>query len=157
MTDVRRIDPGLSVPAYLGNKTAEYGGLDTFKDPGVAIVRMTSDEVTSMCPITGAPDFEVIDILYAPRNLCVESKALKLYFQSLRNTAAFVESLALEVAEEIARFAMPQWVRVDVTQKARGGVSIVAVAVLHRDGEGNYVKGRPMMEVTPPRNFYLEH
>lgn len=140
---------------YLGKKGVEYAGLDTFPNPGNAIIRMTSDEVTSNCPITGQPDYEVVDVTYAPRERCIESKSFKLYLHSLRNEAAFVETLAVDTAQRIAEAIDPQWVRVDVTQKARGGVSIVAVAVLHRNGDGNFLPGTPLTDVAPPRNYYL--
>jgi len=146
-----RIDPFQGAqPAYLGTKEQVFGGLDTFPAPAVDIVRMTSDEVTSMCPITGQPDFEVIDVTYAPRDLCIESKSWKMYLTSLRDTAAFVESLADEIAKKIMEEVKPMWVRVDVTQKARGGVSIVAVA-MRGDGRGDILLG------IPPRNYYLGH
>lgn len=162
---VERIDPykGQS-PTYLGKKGVEYAGLDVFDNPGVTIVRMTSDEVTSMCPITGQPDFEVVDVTYAPREKCIESKALKLYLHSLRNTAAFVEALAKQIADDIASACAPHWVSVSVTQKARGGISIVAVSTIWRktyiDAElpqgsdpGYEVASLP---ITPPKNLYLE-
>lgn len=159
MTAERTIDPGLGEPAYLGKKETVFGGLDVFPNPGTALVRMTSDEVTSLCPITNQPDFEVVDITYAPRDQCIESKSLKLFLASLRNTAGFVESLACDIAALCAAAIDPQWVRVDVTQKARGGISIVATAVLHRDpnAESGFVKGSPMLDVAPPFNHYLGH
>lgn len=158
MTETRRIDPGEEF-AYLGKKGVEFGGLDTFDRPtGVSLVRMTSDEVTSLCPITGQPDFEVVDLMYAPRQRCIESKALKLYLHSLRNTAGFTEALAGEIAATIAEACEPRWVRVDVTQKPRGGISIVGTSVLHRNSEGGYEVGEAFLPMSDfPRNFYLEH
>lgn len=146
-------------PAYLGKKDSVYGGLDTFDNPGNALVRLTSDEVTSLCPITGQPDFLIVDVTYAPRQLCIESKSFKLLMHSLRDTAAFTESLAMELARTISKAVVPSWVRVDVSQKARGGVSIVAVAVLHRNGSENgrekdYVVGTPLSPVEPPPNLW---
>ena len=66
---------------YLG-KTVKHPveELDTFPAPdGVGQVTMTSDEVASSCPITGQPDFYVVEIEYRPSTLCIESKSLKLY------------------------------------------------------------------------------
>lgn len=144
-------------PAYLGKKGVQaFGGLDVFPNPGNSIVRMTSDEVTSLCPITGQPDFEVVDITYAPREQCIESKSLKLYFASLRDEGAFVEQLAVDTAHEVAKACEPEWVRVDVTQKSRGGISIVAVALLHRTADGMYVPA-PLTFIEAPRNYYLGH
>ena len=59
--------------------------LDTFPKPaGVETVIMESDEVTSLCPVTGQPDWETVTIGYAPDQACIESKSLKLYLWSFR-------------------------------------------------------------------------
>jgi 7-cyano-7-deazaguanine reductase len=79
-------------------------------------VRFLTDEVTSVCPITGQPDISSVVIDYVPRDRCVESKSLKLYLWSFRDRAVFAEALAAEIAEEI------QGVRVVVTQHVRGGI-----------------------------------
>lgn len=106
-------------------------GLESFATPhGVTYVKMESDEVTSLCPITGQPDFETITIEYGPRLLCVESKSLKLYFQSLRNVGAFIEDLAAKIADLVATTIEPEWVIVSAKQKARGGITIDAQACL---------------------------
>lgn len=155
----QRIEPG-AVPQYLGKKGVEFGGLDTFPTPkGISIVRMTSDEVTSLCPITGQPDFEVVDITYAPLDKCLESKSLKLYLHALRHTAAFIEALSAAIAGDIVRAIAPRWVRVATTQKARGGISIVAVAILERSHLGDIYE--PVEDTAavyaPPSNPYLGH
>lgn len=141
--------------AYLGTKEQVFGGLDTFPNPGVGLVRMTSDEVTSLCPITGQPDYEVVDVTYAPRERCIESKAWKMYLASLRNTAGFVEALSIEIANMVVGAIEPEWVRVDVTQKPRGGVSIVAVTILDRLASGYYP--RSFDEAGHPLNYYMGH
>lgn len=155
---INRIDPGANFTA-LGNKGTEFQGLEVFPNPGNAIIRMTTDEVTSLCPITGQPDFEVVDITYTPREKCVESKSLKLFLYTLRNEGAFVEALAMQIALAIFKATEPYWVRVDVTQKPRGGVSIVGVAVLHRDAHApeGYQVGAPLVPTDPPFNHYLGH
>lgn len=118
--------------------------LETFPTPdGVSIVRMTSDEVTSNCPVTGQPDFEVVDIHYAPREKCIESKSLKLYFQALRDEAAFIEDLAAQIARDVSQAIDPAWVQVETTQKARGGISIVARATLLRAPGGTFLRHQP--------------
>src|SRR4051794_7286620 len=69
----------------------------------VTRVRFTTDEVTSMCPVTGQPDISSVLIEYEPDQLCVESKSLKLYLWSFRDRAIFAEALAAEIATEIAQ------------------------------------------------------
>jgi len=108
--------------------------LETFAAPGSCTrVRFTSDELTSLCPITGQPDFSSIEIDYAPNELCIESKSLKLYLWSFRDRAVFAEALAAEIAAELDRSARPHHVRVTLTQRPRGGITIEAVAERGRE------------------------
>ena len=81
----------------LGRPGSEaYAGLETFANPGVADVELTSDELTAVCPITGQPDMYRLTIGYRPDGLCVESKSLKLYLNRFRNEGAFCEALAVQ-------------------------------------------------------------
>ena len=103
--------------------------VDVFAAPDhVTAVRMTSEELTSMCPVTEQPDLATVEILYEPDRWCVESKSLKLYLWGFRDRAVFVEQLAAEIADEIARTAEPRQVRVVVTQRPRGGIEVQATA-----------------------------
>jgi 7-cyano-7-deazaguanine reductase len=79
-----------------------YAGLETFPNPGVTHVEMTSDELTAVCPITGQPDFYVATIAYEPAALCLESKSLKLYLSRFRNEGAFCEALAVQIRDDAA-------------------------------------------------------
>lgn len=113
--------------------------LEGFPTPlGVRQVTMTSDEVTSLCPITNQPDFETVVIVYVPRERCLESKSLKLYFQALRNEGAFIESLSSSIARDVAAAIEPESIEVTATQKARGGISISSTALFERDEDGTY-------------------
>jgi 7-cyano-7-deazaguanine reductase len=94
----------------------------------VTSVRFRTDEVQSMCPVTGQPDLSSLVIEYRPHEHCVESKSLKLYLWSFRDRRVFCEALAAEIAGEIMRAAAPHEVRVVVTQQARGGIVTEAVA-----------------------------
>ena len=93
-------------------------------------VRFTCDEVTSMCPVTGQPDFSTVVIDYEPDGRCVESKSLKLYLWSFRDKGVFAEALAAEIAAEVQRAASPRRVEVVVTQHKRGGIVTEATATL---------------------------
>ena len=105
--------------------------LETFDAPVTCTrVRFTSDELTSLCPLTGQPDFNTIEIDYEPNKRCVESKSLKLYLWSFRDKQAFVEQLAAEIAAEVQRAATPLRVRVTITQHTRGGIVTEATAQL---------------------------
>jgi 7-cyano-7-deazaguanine reductase len=105
-----------------------YAGLETFENPGVSHVEMTSDELTAVCPITGQPDLYVATIEYWPDRLCLESKSLKLYLAGYRNEGAFCEALAVRIRDDVASaLELPaDKARVTLTQKARGGIAIVA-------------------------------
>ena len=94
----------------------------------VTTVRMTNDELTSTCPVTGQPDLATVEITYRPDRWCVESKSLKLYLWGFRDRPVFVEQLAAEIADEIALTAEPRDVRVVVTQRPRGGIEVQATA-----------------------------
>jgi 7-cyano-7-deazaguanine reductase len=113
----------------LGHAGSEhYAGLETFENPGVAHVELTSDELVAMCPITSQPDMYVATIEYEPERLCLESKSLKLYLASFRNEGAFCEALAVRIRDDVAAALELGAERVTVTleQKARGGITIVA-------------------------------
>ncbi len=107
-----------------------YAGLETFENPGVTRVEMTSDELASMCPVTGQPDLYVVTIEYAPRTRCLESKSLKLYLTEYRNDPHFAEALAVKIREDVAEALEVDTgdVRVSLRQKARGGITITAIA-----------------------------
>ena len=103
--------------------------VEVFPAPAhVAAVRMTSDELTSLCPVTRQPDLATLEITYRPDRWCVESKSLKLYLWSFRDRTVFVESLAAEIAEEFMHTAQPTCVSVVVTQRPRGGIEVQATA-----------------------------
>jgi 7-cyano-7-deazaguanine reductase len=113
----------------LGQPGSEaYTGIETFENPGVARVEMTSDELVAVCPITGQPDMYIATIEYEPAALCIESKSLKLYLASFRNEGAFCEALAVRIRDDAAHaLELPaDKVRVTLRQKARGGITIVA-------------------------------
>lgn len=103
--------------------------LEIFAKPlGVETVVLESDEVTSLCPVTGQPDWETVKIEFAPDQYCVESKSLKLYLWSFREEGVFCEALAGRIAQDVFDCCQPYWCMVTVTQKPRGGIKIVATA-----------------------------
>jgi len=115
----------------LGHAGSEhYAGLETFANPGVALVELTSDELVAMCPVTNQPDMYVATIEYEPEKLCLESKSLKLYLARYRNEGAFCEALAVRIRDDVAGALGLEASDVTVTlrQKARGGITVTAVA-----------------------------
>ena len=113
----------------LGHAGSEhFAGLESFPNPGVSQVELTSDELAAVCPVTGQPDLYVATIEYSPGSLCLESKSLKLYLNGFRNEGAFCEALAVRIRDDVAEaLELPaEKVRVTLRQKARGGISITA-------------------------------
>jgi 7-cyano-7-deazaguanine reductase len=105
--------------------------LETFAAPdGCTRVRFTTDEVTSLCPVTGQPDFSSVEIDYEPNLRCIESKSLKLYLWSFRERPVFCEQLAVDIAANVSRAAEPLSVKVVVRQHTRGGIVTEATAEL---------------------------
>jgi 7-cyano-7-deazaguanine reductase len=98
--------------------------------PACTRVRFSTDEVTSMCPVTGQPDWSSVVIEYEPDGRCVESKSLKLFLWSFRDQQIFAEALAAAIAAEIHRAASPHHTKVVVTQHVRGGIVTEATAEL---------------------------
>jgi 7-cyano-7-deazaguanine reductase len=96
----------------------------------VTSVTFTTDEVSSLCPVTEQPDLSRVVIEYEPDEWCVESKSLKLYLWGFRDRKVFAEALAGEIAAEIMATAAPRRVTVRITQRPRGGITIEAVAEL---------------------------
>ncbi len=103
--------------------------LETFPRPEhLTVVRFSSEELTSFCPVTDQPDFNTVEIEYYPRELCVESKSLKLYLWSFREERIFGEGLASAIAADLVQALEPTYCRVTLIQNIRGGMQLTAVA-----------------------------
>ncbi|BBK43141.1 NADPH-dependent 7-cyano-7-deazaguanine reductase [Allostella vacuolata] len=87
-------------------------------------VRFTAPEFTSLCPITGQPDFAHLVIDYVPRGWIVESKSLKLYLGSFRNHGAFHEACTVDIARRLVAEIAPEWLRIGGYWYPRGGMPI---------------------------------
>ncbi len=88
------------------------------------VVRFTCPEFTSLCPITGQPDFAHLVIDYIPRDWIVESKSLKLYLGAYRNHGAFHEDCTLSIAARLVATLSPTWLRIGGYWYPRGGMPI---------------------------------
>jgi 7-cyano-7-deazaguanine reductase len=88
------------------------------------LVRFTQPEFTSLCPLTGQPDFAHLVIDYVPDARLVESKSLKLYLAAFRNHGAFHEDCTLAIARRITDAILPQWLRIGGYWYPRGGMPI---------------------------------
>ena len=88
------------------------------------LVRFTQPEFTSLCPITGQPDFAHLVIDYAPGEWLVESKSLKLFLGSFRNHGAFHEDCTVGIGKRLVQLLTPQWLRIGGYWYPRGGMPI---------------------------------
>ena len=86
--------------------------------------RFTAPEFTSLCPVTGQPDFARLVIDYAPGDWLIESKSLKLYLASFRNHGAFHEDCTVAIGRKIVAVAQPTWLRIGGYWFPRGGIPI---------------------------------
>jgi 7-cyano-7-deazaguanine reductase len=88
------------------------------------LVRFTCPEFTSLCPLTGQPDFAHIVIDYVPAGWIVESKSLKLFMHSFRNHGAFHEACTVTIARRLVDLLSPTWLRIGGYWYPRGGIPI---------------------------------
>ena len=112
------------------------------------LVRFTAPEFTSLCPVTGQPDFAQLVIDYVPDGRLVESKSLKLYLTSFRNHGGFHEDCTLAVANKIVEAAAPVWLRIGGYWYPRGGIPI---DVFHQTGPAPQGLWLPDQGVPPYR------
>jgi len=88
------------------------------------MIRLTCPEFTSLCPITGQPDFAHIVIDYVPAATILESKSLKLYLAAFRNHGAFHEDCTVAIARRLVEVLSPRWLRIAGYWYPRGGIPI---------------------------------
>lgn len=121
-----------SQPAHLGRKSIlsqrqiakPRSILDTFENPRPQRdyqIEFIFPEFTSVCPVTGQPDFATITIRYIPDKLCVEMKSLKLYFLAFRNEGIFYEAVTNQILDDLVAVLKPRRVTVEGQFNVRGG------------------------------------
>ena len=103
------------------------------------LVRFAAPEFTSLCPMTGQPDFAHLVIDYIPRDHLVESKSLKLFLGSFRNHGAFHEACTVEIAKRLVALLDPVWLRIGGYWYPRGGIPIDVFYATGTPPEGVWV------------------
>jgi 7-cyano-7-deazaguanine reductase len=111
-------------------------------------VRFTAPEFTSLCPLTGQPDFAHLVIDYVPGEWIVESKSLKTYLVAFRNHGAFHEACTLDIAQRLVGLLAPVWLRIGGYWYPRGGIPIDVFWQSGPEPEGVWI---PRQEVQPYR------
>jgi len=105
----------------------EQAALERVPNPhpdALYLARFTAPEFTSLCPVTGQPDFAHLVIDYAPQDWLVESKSLKLYLTSFRNHGAFHEDCTVSIGLRLHELLQPRWLRIGGYWYPRGGIPI---------------------------------
>ena len=112
----------------LGKNATPSRTLEAFPNhaPGELEVVLKCTEFTCVCPMTGQPDYAEIEIRYVPNKFVVESKSMKLYLETYRNTGIFHEHLAVDIGKDFMKFIKPLAVSVTVKFHSRGGIAIDA-------------------------------
>ncbi|MBM3558252.1 MAG: NADPH-dependent 7-cyano-7-deazaguanine reductase QueF, partial [Alphaproteobacteria bacterium] len=108
-------------------KSPSEAVLETVPNPHpgtLYLVRFVCPEFTSLCPVTGQPDFAHLVLDYVPNRSLVESKSLKLFFFSYRDHAGFHEACTVEIAKRLTQALAPKWLRIGGYWYPRGGMPI---------------------------------
>jgi 7-cyano-7-deazaguanine reductase len=119
-------------PKHLGQSSTlpaspEAATLDYVPNPRIGatyLVRFAVPEFTSLCPVTGQPDFAHLVIDYVPQDTIVESKSLKLFLGAFRNHAAFHEDCTVGIGMRLVEEMAPRWLRIGGYWYPRGGIPI---------------------------------
>ncbi|HYF14347.1 MAG TPA: preQ(1) synthase [Phycisphaerales bacterium] len=109
--------------------------LEAFPTPSDTpfIVEHVADEFTSVCPVTGHPDFGTVTLRFQPRakrdgGTCVELKSLKLYLQSFRSEGIYYEAVTNRIRDDLAAVMKPAWMLIRTDWKGRGGIRSIVRA-----------------------------
>ena len=121
-TDLTQLGQAVAAPA-----SPDEAVLERAPNPqagSLYLARFTAPEFTSLCPVTGQPDFATLVIDYVPDQWLFESKSLKLYLGSFRNHGAFHEDCTVKIGKKIVEVAAPKWLRIGGYWYPRGGIPI---------------------------------
>ncbi len=142
--------PVLGRPATIP-QSPEAAILDRVANPHpdtLYVARFAAPEFTTLCPVTGQPDFAHLVIDYCPNAWLVESKSLKLYLSAFRNHGAFHEACTLDIAQRLVALLEPAWFRIGGYWYPRGGIPIDVFWQSGPEPEGVWI---PKQEVQPYR------
>ena len=106
--------------------------LEVFPSPTSTpfLIEHLNEEFTSVCPVTGHPDFGTVLLRYEPSDTCVELKSLELYFQSFRNEGIYYEAVTSRIRDDLVACLQPTWLQITTSWRGRGGISSTITASL---------------------------
>ena len=112
------------------------------------LIRFSCPEFTTLCPVTGQPDFAYLIIDYIPAAFIIESKSLKLFLSSFRNQQGFSEEVTINIAKRLEEEVDPRWLRIGGYWYPRGGIPIDVFYQRGKIPEGSWV---PDQKIEPYR------
>jgi 7-cyano-7-deazaguanine reductase len=124
MTDETHLQLGRHVPLPASPQEALLERVPNPHPDTNYVARFTCPEFTSLCPVTGQPDFALLVIDYVPGDWLVESKSLKLYLAAFRNHGAFHEDCTISIGKRLVGLLEPRWLRIGGYWFPRGGMPI---------------------------------
>jgi 7-cyano-7-deazaguanine reductase len=105
-------------PDVLETFPYEYAGRE-------AVVEISSDEFTTVCPFSGLPDFGTLTVRYVPAADCIELKSFKYYLHGFRNVGIYQEHAANRILDDLVQCCAPTWMEVVLDYRLRGGIHTV--------------------------------
>ena len=121
-SDLKALGGNTAIPDHPDPKVLER--IPNSQSDSNYLVRFTAPEFTSICPVTGQPDFAHLVLDYVPGKWIVESKSLKLYLYGFRNHGAFHEDCTVQIGKDIQKLLRPKWLRIGGYWYPRGGIPI---------------------------------
>lgn len=109
----------------LGKPVTQFEKLDPIVTR-CRFIQYHSDQLTSLCPVTGQPDFYEVTIDFEADGIGIETKTLKLYLETYRDQPMFCEDMAVKICEDLFTVAQPHKCSVTLQQRRRGGIQITA-------------------------------
>ena len=101
------------------------------------VITHINEEFTSVCPMTGLPDFGTITVTYIADRLCVELKSLKYYFLEFRNKGIFYEAVINEILDDLVSVCKPRYMKISGNFTTRGGLHSKVVSIYDPQNRGN--------------------
>jgi 7-cyano-7-deazaguanine reductase len=147
MKRLRQKFPGLTLLGHSEKSpptSPDHARLETFPNPHPRRdywIRLDCPDFTSLCPVTGQPDFAHITIDYVPDRACLETKALKFYLASFRNEAAFNEAVINRIQDDLVRACRPRILKITGKFTPRGGLGLSVVVEHPRAGASTAAPG----------------
>ncbi len=100
-------------------------------------IEHTAPEFTSVCPVTGQPDFATVILEYIPDKLCIELKSYKIYLNSFRNDGIYYESVTNKILDDLVAVCKPRYMKITAEFNTRGGISSVVEVEYEKDFQIN--------------------